>query len=161
MTACNGIVRTALLVFAVYSLYGQTASEKPLTFDVESVKPAMAPDGVTVSGGSIMAPRGSGITIPRNTGGPGTDDPGRIHYPLISLEDLMHRAYSSYFEIVGPDWLKNDLVQVDATMPPDTTKEQFQEMLRNLIAERFQLKYHDEAKQVTGYALVRLRTAPS
>jgi uncharacterized protein (TIGR03435 family) len=132
----------------------QSAAGKALTFDVASVKPAIVPDGVTVVGEMRGVRKGSGITLPRNTGGPGTDDPGRIHFPLISLKALLVRAWDSYFEIEGPGWLDTQIVQVDATMPPDTTKAQFQEMLRNLITDRFQLKHHAETKQVTGYSLV-------
>jgi uncharacterized protein (TIGR03435 family) len=138
----------------------ESTAGKPLTFDAASVKPAIVPDGVTVAGGSITAPRGSGITIPRNTGGPGTNDPGRIHYPLISLKDLLRRAYASYYEIDAPSWMDDDLVQVDATMPAATTNEQFQEMLRNLIANRFDLKYHTAAKQITAYALMVAKSGP-
>jgi len=132
----------------------QTSAERALTFDVASVKPAIVPDGVTVVGEMRGVRKGSGITVPRNSGGPGTDDPGRIHFPLISLKALLVRAWDSYFEIAGPGWLDTQIVQVDATMPPDTTKAQFQEMLRNLITDRFQLKHHTETKQITGYSLV-------
>jgi len=131
-----------------------SAALAEITFDAASVKPATAPAGVTVSGDKTMVRKGAGIQIPRNTGGPGTEDPGRIHYPLISLKALLNRAWDSYFEIRGPGWLDDDLVWVDATMPPETTKEQFQEMLRNLIIERFALKYHTDSKEITGYALV-------
>ena len=132
---------------------------KPLTFDVASVKPAIVPPGVTVlPGGGMVVGRGSGIRPPRDSGGPGTDDPGRIHYPLISLKSLLRRAYDSYFEIKGPDWLDSQLVQIDATMPVDTSKEQFNEMLRNLTRERFQLQFHVETKDVTGYALTVTRS---
>ncbi len=134
-----------------------SSAGKPLTFDVASVKPAIVPDGVIVVGEMRTTRKGSGVTIPRNSGGPGTDDPGRIHFPLISLKALLARAWDSYFEIVGPGWLDTQIVQVDATMPPDTTKAQFQEMLRNLITDRFQLKQHTETKQVTGYSLVVAR----
>jgi uncharacterized protein (TIGR03435 family) len=137
-----------------------SSAEKPLTFDVASVKPAIVPDGVTVVGEMRGVRKGSGITVPRNSGGPGTDDPGRIHFPLISLKALLVRAWDSYFEIVGPGWLDSQIVQVDATMPPDTTKAQFQEMLRNLITDRFQLKHHTETKQITGYALVVTKNGP-
>jgi uncharacterized protein (TIGR03435 family) len=136
------------------------AAQKPLAFDVESVKPATVPDGVTINGDSMMASRGVDIQRFRNTGGPGTTDPGRIHYPLISLQALLHRAYDSYFEIKAPEWLDTQVVQVDATMPPDTTKEQFREMLGNLITDRFQLKSHVEAKEIGGYSLVVAKNGP-
>jgi uncharacterized protein (TIGR03435 family) len=124
-------------------------------FDVASVKAVSVPAEMIGPGGGLLirAPKGSGISMPRNTGGPGTDDPGRIHYPVISLRSLLGRAYDSYFDIVGPGWLGTQFVQVDATMPVDTTKEQFGEMLRNLLADRFKLKYHTDTKEVTGYAL--------
>jgi uncharacterized protein (TIGR03435 family) len=145
----------AYLAAAAQATTQQVGSDgKPLTFDVASVKPATVPEGVTVVGEMRGVRKGSGITVPRNTGGPGTDDPGRIHFPLISLKALLVRAWDSYFDLVGPGWLDTQIVQVDATMSPDTTKQQFQEMLRNLITDRFQLKHHTETKQITGYSLV-------
>ena len=45
-------------------------------------------------------------------------------------------------------------------MPPDTNKAQFQEMLRNLITERFGLQYHPGKKEITGYALVIAGNGP-
>jgi uncharacterized protein (TIGR03435 family) len=131
-----------------------SAGQKRLTFDAASVKPVSVPAGVTVEDGKIGVRKGSGIQIQPNTGGPGTDDPGRIHYPLITLKQLLRRAWDSYYEIEGPGWLDSQAVAVDATMPPDTTKAQFQEMLRNLITERFGLRYHAGKKEITGYALV-------
>jgi uncharacterized protein (TIGR03435 family) len=112
------------------------------------------PNGVTLDDqGRVMVRKGSGVPIPRNSGGPGTDDPGRIHYPLITLKELLKRGWDSYYEIYSPGWTENQVVAVEATMPPDTTKEQFQEMLRNLIVGRFGLKFHTADKEVTGYAL--------
>jgi uncharacterized protein (TIGR03435 family) len=100
-----------------------------------------------MEGGRTGVAKGSGMQIPRNTGGPGTDDPGRIHYPLITLKELLRRAWDSYYEIDGPGWLDSQAVTVDATMPPNTTKAQFQEMPRNLITERFALRYHAGKKR--------------
>jgi bla regulator protein blaR1 len=137
-----------------------SAGQKP-TFDVASVKPASVPAGVTLMDGDRVGVRkGSGIQIPRNTGGPGTDDPGRIHYPLISLKELLRRAWDSYYEIDGPAWLGSQAVTLDATMPPDTSKAQFQEMLRNLITERFGLQYHAGKKEITAYVLEIARNGP-
>lgn len=56
-------------------------------------------------------------------GGAGTDDPGRrIRYAVISLQFLIGEAYP----------LKRG--EKIATMPPDTTGEQFRAMLRDLPA---------------------------
>ena len=134
---------------------------RPLTFDAASVKPASVPDGVRLmEDGRVGVRKGSGIQIPPNTGGPGTDDPGRIHYPLITLKQLLRRAWDSYYEIDGPGWLDSQAVTVDATMPPETTKAQFQEMLRKLLSDRFGLQYHVGKKEITGYTLVIAGNGP-
>jgi uncharacterized protein (TIGR03435 family) len=124
-------------------------ARKQLAFDAASVKPASVPSGVAASGTTVMVGKGSGVDIPRNTGGP-----GRIHYSLISLKELLSQAYDSDSEIAGPGWLDSQFVQVDATFPPNTTKEQLREMLRNFITDRFKLQYHQESREVRGYALV-------
>lgn len=138
-----------------------SAGQKRLTFDVASVKPVSVPSGVTLmEDGRVGVRKSSGIQMPRNTGGPGTDDPGRIHYPLITLKQLLRRAWDSYYEIDGPGWLDSQAVAVDATMPQETTKAQFQEMLRNLIIERFGLQYHTGKKEITGYVLTVASNGP-
>jgi uncharacterized protein (TIGR03435 family) len=147
----NNITRSILLLALPIAVQAQ---QKPLTFDAASVKPAVVPSGVTISGNSMTASRREDFQRLRSTGGPGTNDPGRIHYPLVSLRGLLTRAFESYFEIKAPGFLDNEFVQVDATMPPNTTKEQFQEMLANLIIDRFKLKYRVETKEIAGYSLV-------
>ncbi len=119
------------------------------------------PDGVFLGeNGQRGVNKGSGTQVPRNTGGPGSEDPGRIHYGLISLKELLKQGWDSYYEIEGPGWLGSQVVTVDATMPPATTKEQFHEMLRNLVTERFGLKYHAGTKDVAGYALMVAKNGP-
>src|SRR5262249_17142383 len=113
-----------------------SADQKRLTFEAASVKPATPPPGLTVNGRGYTTGEGFDLSRYRNTGGPGTSDPGRIHYPLVSLTGLLKRAYPGYFEIKAPDWADTDVVAVDATMPETTTKEQFVQMLRSLLADR-------------------------
>jgi len=146
---------------AVFVRAQSSPGQKRLTFDVASVKPVSVPDGVILmEDGRVGVTKGSGIQIPPNTGGPGTGDPGRIHYPLISLKQLLRRAWDSYYSIEGPGWLDSQAAAVDATMPPDTTKAQFQEMLRNLITERFGLQYHVGKKEIAGYVLTVAKNGP-
>jgi uncharacterized protein (TIGR03435 family) len=147
------------LVYTAAASHSQDAlTNKRLTFDAASVKAATLPPGVTINAGNISSPRREDILKLQTTGGPGTNDPGRIHYPVISLKRLLDRAYEPYFEIKGPGWLDSEMLQVDATMPPQTTKEQFREMLRNLITDRFGLKYHLEIAEISGYSLVVAKT---
>jgi uncharacterized protein (TIGR03435 family) len=97
------------------------------------------------------------------TGGPGTNDPGRFTAPRIIMFELLRRAFDlAGDQIVGPAWLRVDpqhpantpSYAVIATMPPDTTKEQFQKMLQSLLVERFHLAFHHETRNFPGYELV-------
>jgi uncharacterized protein (TIGR03435 family) len=58
---------------------------------------------------------------------------------------------------VGPDWLDMQFFMVEATMPPDTTKERFRAMLQNLLSDRFKLQIRRETretKEQRTYSLV-------
>ncbi len=133
---------------------GPQSTGKPLTFDVASVKP-FSP----ASAGGGRKGGGGGPT------GPGTSDPGRIHYAAIRLKDLVINAYNvKDFQILGPGWLdsadETTRLTVDATMPPDTTKEQLRVMLQNLLAERFKLAIHREARDLPKYSLTVAKNGP-
>lgn len=103
------------------------------------------------------------------TGGPGTSDPGRIHFARVLMMELLRRAYDvapflPEDQVVGgPAWIR-DLMGpsyvIDATMPPDTTKEQFQLMLQDLLAKRFHLAAHHETQNFPGYDLVVAKGGP-
>jgi uncharacterized protein (TIGR03435 family) len=150
MEMLKPVFRNGLIVFACFQSYGQTA-DKTLTFDAASVKPAALP-----------TPDGRGrIMMQGPSGGPGTKDPGRIHYPYSSLRNLLMTAYDvKAFQIQGPQWLDTERFEVNATMPPDTTKEQFGVMLRNLLTERFKMTVHKESKELPMYSLVVAKNGP-
>ena len=51
----------------------------------------------------------------RPTGGPGTSDPGRIHYPRATAQFLLMQTYSvKDYQIIGPDWLDREFFEIDA-----------------------------------------------
>src|ERR1035437_5587594 len=92
-------------------------------------------------------------------GGPGTDDPGQFTAPRASLMSLLATAYGVAFDqISGPDW--TEIYSVAAKIPPNTTKEQFNLMLQNLLAERFHLTLHHGTKDFTVYELVVAERGP-
>ncbi len=138
------ILSSSLICFAAGQLFGQ-APDKTLTFEAASVKPAAAP-----------VPDGRGrIMIAGPSGGPGTKDPGRIRYPFMNLKQLLTTAYDvKAYQISGPAWLDSERYDITATMAPGTTKEQFQVMLQNLLAERFKVAIHRETKELPMYSLV-------
>ena len=117
------------------------------TFEAASVKPF---DGSVVA---RMTPE-ERRSVATPSGGPGSKDPGRIHYLGVSLQYLVLKAFDlNDFELQGPDWLNAGHCTVDATLPPGSTPAQFHAMLRNLLIERFKLATHSESKQLSGYAL--------
>ena len=98
-------------------------------------------------------------------GGPGTSDPGRIHFGRATMEQLLERAYGvASDQVSGPPWISDfmgkDFYEVTATIPPGTTKGQFQTMMQNLLAERFHLTIHREPRNYPGYELSIAKDGP-
>ena len=88
-------------------------------------------------------------------GGLGTSDPGRLSYPYSTLTALLMTAYGlKSYQVVGPEWLETDHYEVTAKVPGGATREQVNEMLRNLLAERFKMTVHTEQREMAVYNLV-------
>jgi uncharacterized protein (TIGR03435 family) len=74
---------------------------------------------------------------------------------------LLTRAYGvKMYQISGPDWIDSERYDIVAKVPPDTTREQFNIMLQNLLNERFKLTLHREKKEQPVYALVVGKNGP-
>ena len=98
------------------------------------------------------------------TGGPGTNDPGRFTAVHTALFYLVLRAYGlDLDQLNGPSWLgdaMNGGYAISATMPVSTTQEEFCGMLRNLLVERFHLRFHYEKQPRPGYELTVMPGGP-
>jgi uncharacterized protein (TIGR03435 family) len=74
-----------------------------------------------------------------------------------SLADLMMFAYSVQMkQIIGaPDWIEKDRYDIDAT--PDVegtpTADQVRIMIRKLLADRFQLRFHHDKREMSAFVL--------
>lgn len=131
-------------IVAAFLYAGISFAEGP-SFDVASVRLTM-PD---TPGPYII------------TGGPGTRDPGRFRDPGLPMYVLLRLAFGVPLDrISGPTWIRQQFYDVTATMPPDTTKEQFRLMIRNLLSERFHLEMHKESRSFPGYDLVVDKNGP-
>ena len=97
----------------------------------------------------------SGPTSTRDSGGgPGTRDPGQYHFNSATLQDLIALAYHiDYFQIAAKTPLDANRYDVIAKVPGGATRDQFREMLRNLLAERFHLKIHHETRDFPAWEL--------
>jgi uncharacterized protein (TIGR03435 family) len=99
-------------------------------------------------------PRSSGIP------GPGNKDPGRFRARLNLLNLILTAWDIPIYRMADPDERFTSLVAIEAKMPADTTREQFNVMLRNLLADRFGLKVHWTSKELEMYSLVVAKGGP-
>ncbi len=111
----------------------------------------------------VASVRASGPNAPgtRIDGGPGTKDPGRLRTVNTSLSALIWYAYQTkphqYKEL---SWMDKEGFDVNAIVPPGTSKESFHLMLQNLLVERFGLRFHRENKVMRAYELIVAKTGP-
>ena len=81
-----------------------------------------------------------------------------------SVNWLITLAYSLHAHqiIGGPGWLGSE--RYDITGRPDTpgqpSRDQLKLMIQKLLADRFQLKFHIEKKELTAYTITVLKTGP-
>jgi uncharacterized protein (TIGR03435 family) len=133
-------VSASLILFTACGAFGQSAASP--SFEVASVKPAPPP-----TDGRLMI---------MMRGGPGdSTDPGRVNWTNVSLRDILRAAYDLRdYQIAGPDWLNSTRFNIEAKLPPTTSKQQFAEMWQTLLKERFAMTVHREKRDLPAYALV-------
>jgi uncharacterized protein (TIGR03435 family) len=88
-----------------------------------------------------------------STGGPGTDDPGRVTINRCSVRLLIEATYGMLARVSGPAWMDSEYA-ITAIMPLGATRPEYVEMMKNLLAERFGLTFHIVGKEATAYELV-------
>jgi uncharacterized protein (TIGR03435 family) len=117
------------------TLYGQTPA-----FEAASIKPA-----------TPLGPLGMRVD---RKGGPGTSDPGTFTCQNCPLYRVLVDAYQIHsYDFSGPAWLDGTRFDFSAKIPPGATQEEFQMMLRNLLAERFKMTVHREKRPMQVYEL--------
>jgi len=112
----------------------------------------------------VAESRGGRVSL---TGGPGTATPTRFTARRQTLLNLIAQAYDvPPYLVDGPDWLQTAIpstprFDVDATVAPGATPEQFKAMFQNLLAERFTLKAHREQRESAVYRLTAGKANPN
>jgi uncharacterized protein (TIGR03435 family) len=100
-----------------------------------------------------LSPAGASFTI-LDRGGPESPTPGTWSCEYFSLRDLLSKAFAvDDSQISGPPWMENQRFHINAKLAPATTREQFREMLRNLLIDRFALASHIESRAAAHYEL--------
>jgi uncharacterized protein (TIGR03435 family) len=157
----NSLIRVHSCAF-VASLFFSGAGVAQ-TFEVASIKPSANGSG-GVHGGC------HGIdSIYRSDEVASAPPLGRCVIHDARLSHLIADAYklpnmSMLKSEKGPDWVAigQERFDVDAKVadPTKATEAQLLEMLKGLLAERFQLKFHREEKEVQGFILTVAKSGP-
>lgn len=94
-------------------------------------------------------------------GGPGSSDPGRMEFRHYTVARLIHDAYGvESFQLSGPDWLNAEYFDITGKVPDGATKAQVPTMIQNLLTDRFQLKLHQEMREMSIYELSVMKGGP-
>jgi uncharacterized protein (TIGR03435 family) len=146
MRVLLNVSAAALVLCAAPGLTAQPQSDKPLAFDVTSVRPHERGERA--------------ININTMPG-------GRFVATNVPVRSLVRLAYGlEDFEIVGgPAWMNDDRFDIQAKasreLPPlggpFSGSPEVRAMLRALLAERFQLAARVETREMPMFALVRAR----
>ena len=135
--------KLAISVFVFGSLLAQQTGA---TFEVATVKASPPNEGGFVRGCK---------------GGPETADPGLWRCTNATISMLVTRAYDiKGYQLTAPDWMRNTNYEISAKLAPNTTKEQFRQMIQDLLADRFKLEFHWSKKEMAMYDLVVAKGGP-
>ncbi len=128
--ACIG-----LLFLAATAVAPSQSSQPRLTFDVVAIHPS-PPD---VRGGMVKPlPKGTGYTVENMT--------------VKTMMSVIYRIPGSQIS-GGPDWLSTDHFDVQAKSDQSYGLDDLHTMFKNLLADRFGLKFHTETKEGPVYEL--------
>ncbi len=135
------VIATLTILFFCAALFAQAPAK--LAFEVASIKPSPPLSSLIteIQSGKLDM----GIRI----------DGSRLDLKFMPLAGLIAQAYKlKPNQISGPDWIQKDLYEIHAKLPEGSNKDQIPEMMQTLLAERFNLAFHRETKELPIYALI-------
>lgn len=88
-------------------------------------------------------------------------DNTRLDYVGSPLSQVLRRAFhlEQVDQLAGPSWLDDVHIDIHATLPAGSSKDQAPEMLQSLMAQRFGLQYHREHRPTPVYNLKTINGA--
>jgi uncharacterized protein (TIGR03435 family) len=129
----------ALLAAGIRASAQAPASEPE--FDVASVKSAAA--------------------VERGTGGHWQTGPASISMTNVTLRTCVQWAYDAKaYQVAAPDWFDDLRFDIAAKSAEPMPVAQLRRMMQRLLAERFQLAVHREARQLAVYAMMVAKEGP-
>lgn len=131
------VLGTSLLIFSACGAFSQPA-EAPPAFDVASVKVNTAGTGEGKGRGrEMVTPSPAGVTM-RN----------------VRLKSVVQWAYHlQTIQVAGPGWLDDDRYDIVAKTAGQESVERQRVMMQTLLAQRFNLTFHRETKEMPAYVV--------
>ena len=131
----------AITLSALLAQNSSPASAAKLEFEVASIRPSAPPSAQN----QVVV----GLHL----------DGSQARIASFAFKDLVAMAYRvKSYQVSGPDWIGSDRFDLNAKLPAGATSEQIPEMLQAMLADRFQLKFHRERKELPVYALILGKT---
>lgn len=138
---CYAAALLALLRLAAVSFAQTSSTQRPLSFEVASVKP-------------VVRIPGSGPATRR-------EDDGRYEYRPVNMLYLLLRAYGlEPYQVSGPAWIRENFYDVAGTIPAGATSRDVPAMLRRLLADRFHLAVRRELRATPVYVIAVAEGGP-
>jgi uncharacterized protein (TIGR03435 family) len=134
------ILSLAVIMTAVIPLISQTAPAQKPVFEVASVR-------LNKTGGGLAAR---------------AINPGSLLYTDVVLAEYIELAYgNTYRQLSGPKEIYEDRYDIVAKASGPASRDEIRLMLRALLEDRFQLKFHRETRETPLNALVLAKNGPT
>jgi uncharacterized protein (TIGR03435 family) len=131
-----------LVVSTSIALCQSSATAREPAFDVASVRPSQHNVGPDYNNQLTYAS-------------------GEINARNVTIKRLVAEAYQLQMDQVsGPNWIDQNEYDIEARTAATTTKEQMARMMRSLLADRFQVKQHSDAREMRVYVLMADKSGP-
>jgi uncharacterized protein (TIGR03435 family) len=89
-------------------------------------------------------------------------NPGSLIYTDVVLAENIELAYgNTYRQLSGPKEIYQDRYDIVAKASEPASRDEIRLMLRTLLEDRFQLKFHSETRETTVDALVLAKNGPT
>lgn len=102
---------------------------------------------------SVKAAAPRNMYVGARKGGPGTADPGRFTWEYAPFLSILIEAFGVQPSQIDGSGLEDQRYDIAAKVPEGTTKAGLDAMLRNLLIDRFGLKFHHDSRVMPVYEL--------
>lgn len=132
-TGYAGAEHMATCIRLLLAMAAMAAAQTPAAFEVTSVK-------LNTSSGNAIGAKSS---------------PGSTRWTNVPLKILITQTYrmKEYQVVGGPSWIESDRWDIEGKAAGPATVREMIPMTEALLADRFQLRFHRETRQLPAYRL--------